>query len=155
MSVCIRCAPMAQAARGGLVGPRVRVPAAAGLAAAAAVAVVAAALWMRPARMPITLDSAAAPAGVEITDATVDRSYGYVSVVGQVRNGSTHALHGAGVLVELLDGQGRVRGVESSLLEPAAVPPHGVAPFRVFVADDRDAAACRAIYRQIVPGDPL
>jgi len=101
--------------------------------------------------MTVAVSAAGAPAGVTVSDALVERAHGYITVLGQVRNASPHALRGGGVLVELLDARGRERGMESSLLETPSVAPGETAPFRVYLLDDGSVISCRVRYRRLVP----
>jgi hypothetical protein len=153
MSVCISAAPVGLAARPRAAAPTIRIPASAVLAVLGALLLFAALTAMRPVPIVLTLDGAGAPSGVSLIDARIERSHGYVSVIGQTRNGSQRALRGAGVLVELLDRDGHLCGVESALLEAGAVRPGQSAPYRVYMPDEGSAVSARVTFRQIVPGN--
>jgi hypothetical protein len=151
MSVCIPTVPATFVPRPRTATRTVHIPTISLLAIGAVLLALAIASMSRSAPISVTLDQLSAPTGVSISDAFVDRAHGYVTVLGQARNTSSHTMRGAGVLVELLDRQGRVRGVETALFEADTVRPRGSAPFRVYVTDDGTAATCRVSFRQIVP----
>lgn len=151
MSVCIERYPSVPALRTprlGAASPAAMLVVVALAALALAIALSAA---LRPAPLDVTIADLPGTSRVAVADAAViERGHGYVSVVGQVRNETGKRLRGAGVVLELLDASGRVRAVETALVEADAVAPGAMAPFRVLAQEDDTVTSCRVRFRQVV-----
>jgi len=81
---------------------------------------------------------------------SVEQRYGYVTVYGDVENHTNKTLRNVEAVVELLDSQRHVVGVDSAVTEIAALRPGEESPFRVQSLQPNGVAAYRVRFRQLL-----
>ncbi len=91
---------------------------------------------------------------VLLTNASVERRLGFVTVTGNVFNRSHQKLSNVEAVVELLDSHNRTVQVESALIAFDPLPSGQAAPFKVEMPDSANAVGYRTAVRTMF-GSPL
>lgn len=92
----------------------------------------------------------AAPPQIVVRSAQADRQQGYVTVLGEAVNISGKRLASLEAIVETFDEQGRLRGVESALLELPSLRPGESSPFRIHIRETTPLASYRLRFRHLL-----
>ena len=80
----------------------------------------------------------------------VDRTAGFVSVIGSFENRRNTSVKQVEAVVELLDKDNNTLGLESALVALETVPAQGNSPFHVVVPDKPQVASCRVHFRELL-----
>ena len=91
----------------------------------------------------------AANGQVALTNGTLERKLGFVTVTGSVFSRAKHNLSQVEAVVELLDSQNRTLQMQSALVAYDPLPVGQSAPFRVEMSDNPRAAGWRVHFRQM------
>ena len=97
---------------------------------------------------------AAKDAALVVRDSRADRKYDYVTVTGEAANVSGRTLKNVEAVVEFFDQNGRLRKVETALLDLPTALPGEETPFTVQTHDEPGLASYRVRFRHLL-GDAI
>jgi hypothetical protein len=89
---------------------------------------------------------------VTLTNATLERRLGFVTVTGNVFSRAKNAVPNVEATVELLDSKNHTVQMQSALIAYDPLPPGQAAPFRVEMQDDVRAVGYRVRFRGMFRG---
>ncbi len=92
----------------------------------------------------------AAPPQIAVRCAQAHRQQGYVTVLGEAENISGKTLSSLEAIAETFDEQGRLRGVETALLELLSLRPGESSPFRIHIRETTPFASYRLRFRHLL-----